>query len=207
VVLLLLLLLAAVAPNSLLLPHSAMPISRIPAKSSNPFDSDDEGPGVDRRKSGSGNHAAVAVDKHGHSHSSGHQRGASADALVRRSDQQKRADPSPNLFKARRESSQDSGGESSSGPRFRDSEFRGREALEYKSMEELEGYSVQKSKETTSSVENCVRVVSEIREEATQTLSALHQQGEQIKRTHEIAVDIDQNLSKVSPTMKKEEHQ
>jgi synaptosomal-associated protein 25 len=170
-----------------------MPISRIPAKTSNPFDSDDEGSG-DRQKRGNSVHAAV-VDKHGHS------RGASADGVMKRSDQQKRADPSPNLFKARREPSQESGGESS-GPRFRDSEFRGREALEYKSMEDLEGYSVQKSRETTSSVENCVRVVGEIREEATQTLSALHQQGEQIKRTHEMAVDIDQNLSKVSSIKK-----
>jgi synaptosomal-associated protein 25 len=64
-------------------------------------------------------------------------------------------------------------------------------------MAELEAYSVRKSKETTSSVDNCRRIVGEMKEEAAHTLSALHQQGEQIRRTHEVAVDVDQNLRKV----------
>ena len=91
----------------------------------------------------------------------------------------------------------DSREEPSSGFRFHDSDFRGHDALQYKSIEDLEGYSIQKSKETTNSVQNCLRVAEEIRSDATQTLLSLHEQGEKIKGTHEVAVDIDQNLSKV----------
>lgn len=69
--------------------------------------------------------------------------------------------------------------------------------LENKSVQELESYAVNKSEETTKSVNNCLKIAEDIREDATRTLETLHQQGEQIHRTHEMAVGIDQDLSKV----------
>ncbi|KNA20049.1 hypothetical protein SOVF_055990 [Spinacia oleracea] len=68
--------------------------------------------------------------------------------------------------------------------------------LENKSVQELESYAVNKSEETTKSVNNCLKIAEDIREDATRTLETLHQQGEQIHRTHEMAVGIDQDLSK-----------
>ncbi|CAN6550451.1 hypothetical protein ACFX13_011493 [Malus domestica] len=68
--------------------------------------------------------------------------------------------------------------------------------LEQQSMQELEKYAVNKSEETTKSVNNCLRIAENIRGDATRTLDMLHQQGEQITRTHMAAVDIDKDLSR-----------
>ncbi|KMT08975.1 hypothetical protein BVRB_6g136880 [Beta vulgaris subsp. vulgaris] len=68
--------------------------------------------------------------------------------------------------------------------------------LENKSMQELETYAVNKAEDTTKSVNNCLRIAEDIREDATKTLETLHQQGEQIHRTHQMAANIDQDLSK-----------
>ncbi|XP_050374043.1 putative SNAP25 homologous protein SNAP30 [Argentina anserina] len=68
--------------------------------------------------------------------------------------------------------------------------------LENQSVQELENYAVHKSEETTKSVNNCLKIAEDIRESATTTLDTLHQQGEQINRTHMAAVDIDRDLSK-----------
>lgn len=78
--------------------------------------------------------------------------------------------------------------------RYDDSQFQ-KQDLEYKSMEELEGYALQKAEETTSTVQNCLRVAEEIKGDASRTLLSLHEQGEQIRKTHEVALDIDHNLS------------
>ncbi|XP_006348809.1 putative SNAP25 homologous protein SNAP30 [Solanum tuberosum] len=64
------------------------------------------------------------------------------------------------------------------------------------SMQELEGYAVDQAKETTSSVNNCLKIAEDIRQEGAQTLDTLHKQGEQIHRTHMMAVDMDRDLSK-----------
>lgn len=69
--------------------------------------------------------------------------------------------------------------------------------LENQSMQELEGYAVYKAEETTKSVNGCLKIAEDMREDATKTLVMLHEQGEQITRSHAVAVDIDHNLSRV----------
>ncbi|KAM7484413.1 hypothetical protein LguiA_000422 [Lonicera macranthoides] len=64
------------------------------------------------------------------------------------------------------------------------------------SVQELETYAVDKSKETTDTVNNCLKIAENIRGDATRTLDTLHQQGEQIERTHHMAADMDKDLSK-----------
>ncbi|KAL8137668.1 hypothetical protein V2J09_003669 [Rumex salicifolius] len=59
-----------------------------------------------------------------------------------------------------------------------------------------EQYAVNKAEETTSTVNNCLRIAEDIKGDAARTLETLHQQGEQIHRTHQTAVTIDQDLSK-----------
>ncbi|KAL5218509.1 hypothetical protein ABZP36_019193 [Zizania latifolia] len=63
------------------------------------------------------------------------------------------------------------------------------------SMQELEDYAVHKAEETSRKVNDCVRATEAIREDAAQTLLTLHRQGEQITRTHQVAADIEQDLS------------
>ncbi|XP_004298390.1 PREDICTED: putative SNAP25 homologous protein SNAP30 [Fragaria vesca subsp. vesca] len=75
-------------------------------------------------------------------------------------------------------------------------DFRDSGGLENQSVQELENYAVYKSEETTKSVNNCLKIAEDIRESATTTLDTLHQQGDQINRTHMAAVDIDRDLSK-----------
>lgn len=77
-------------------------------------------------------------------------------------------------------------------------DFRDSGGLENQSVQELESYAVYKAEETTNSVNNCLKIAENIREEATQTLVTLHQQGEQITRSHHVAADIDHDLSRVS---------
>lgn len=77
------------------------------------------------------------------------------------------------------------------------SNHKSKEELDSMSVQELEGYAVDKSKETTDSVYNSLRIAEEIRGTATQTLDTLHQQGEQIHRTHQMAADTEKDLAKV----------
>lgn len=76
-------------------------------------------------------------------------------------------------------------------------DFRDSGGLENQSVQELEDYSVYKAEETTKAVNGCLKIAEEIREDATKTLVTLHQQGEQITRTHYAAADIDHDLSRV----------
>ncbi|XP_038680012.1 putative SNAP25 homologous protein SNAP30 [Tripterygium wilfordii] len=75
-------------------------------------------------------------------------------------------------------------------------DFRDSGGLENQSVQELENYAVYKSEETTKSVNNCLRIAENIREDATKTLDMLHNQGDQITRTHDMCVDMDKDLSK-----------
>lgn len=68
--------------------------------------------------------------------------------------------------------------------------------LENQSVQELENYAAHKAEETTSTVNNCLKIAEDIREDATRTLDMLHHQGEQIRRTHEMVADTDKDLSK-----------
>lgn len=74
--------------------------------------------------------------------------------------------------------------------------FRNSGGLENQSVQELESYAVYKAEETTKSVHSCLKIAENIREDATKTLVTLHQQGEQITRSHHVAADIDLDLSR-----------
>lgn len=76
-------------------------------------------------------------------------------------------------------------------------DFRDSGGLESQSVQELEDYAVYKAEETTKSVNSCLKIAEEMREDATKTLVMLHQQGEQITRSHHVAADIDHDLSRV----------
>lgn len=76
-------------------------------------------------------------------------------------------------------------------------DFHDAGGLEKQSVQELENYAVHKAEETTKTVNDCLKLAEEIREDATKTLVTLHQQGEQITRTHMVAADIDHDLSRV----------
>lgn len=88
-------------------------------------------------------------------------------------------------------------GSSASKDRYKNG-FRDSGGLENQSVQELENYAVYKSEETTKSVNNCLRIAEDIRQDATKTLEMLHEQGDQITRTHNMATDIDKDLSKVT---------
>ncbi|KAK8465852.1 hypothetical protein PHAVU_009G190830 [Phaseolus vulgaris] len=75
-------------------------------------------------------------------------------------------------------------------------DFRDSGGLESQSVQELEDYAVYKAEETTKSVNSCLKIAEEMREDATKTLVMLHQQGEQITRSHHVAADIDHDLSR-----------
>ncbi|RWW34279.1 hypothetical protein GW17_00000960 [Ensete ventricosum] len=79
-------------------------------------------------------------------------------------------------------------------------DFRDEGGLENQSVQELENYAAHKAEETTQKVNDCLKIAEVIREDASNTLVMLHQQGEQITRTHETAVSIDQDLSRVEKT-------
>ena len=81
--------------------------------------------------------------------------------------------------------------------RYKDG-FRDAGGLESQSVEELEHYAAYKAEETTDALAGCLRIAEDIKQDATDTLITLHKQGEQISRTHEKAVEIDQDLTKVS---------
>lgn len=71
------------------------------------------------------------------------------------------------------------------------------EGLQNQSVQELENYAAYKAEETTHKVNDCLKIAQVIREDASDTLVMLHQQGEQITRTHETTVSIDHDLSRV----------
>ncbi|KAK1296846.1 hypothetical protein QJS10_CPB15g01478 [Acorus calamus] len=75
-------------------------------------------------------------------------------------------------------------------------DFRDAGGLENQSVQELESYATYKAEETTEKVYGCVRIAEEIREDARTTLVTLHQQGEQITRTHLEAANIEHDLSR-----------
>lgn len=68
--------------------------------------------------------------------------------------------------------------------------------LDSMSVQELESYAVNQAQDTTKSVNSCLKIAEDIRQDATRTLDTLHQQGEQIHRTHVMAADMDRDLSK-----------
>ncbi|XP_039139535.1 SNAP25 homologous protein SNAP33-like [Dioscorea cayenensis subsp. rotundata] len=74
--------------------------------------------------------------------------------------------------------------------------FRDSGGLENQSVQELESYALYKAEETTLKVNGCLKIAEEIREDASRTLVTLHQQGEQITRTHLDAANIEHDLSR-----------
>ncbi|EEF47800.1 SNAP25 homologous protein SNAP33 [Ricinus communis] len=75
-------------------------------------------------------------------------------------------------------------------------DFRDSGGVENQSVQELENYAVYKAEETTKAVNGCLKIAEEIREDATKTMITLHQQGEQMYRTHNVAVEMDHDLSR-----------
>ncbi|XWS23115.1 hypothetical protein CRYUN_Cryun29cG0093600 [Craigia yunnanensis] len=75
-------------------------------------------------------------------------------------------------------------------------DFRDSGGLQSQTMEDLENYAVYKAEDTTNSVNNCLKIAENIREDAARTLDTLHQQGQQIERTHVMAVEIDKDLNR-----------
>lgn len=75
-------------------------------------------------------------------------------------------------------------------------DFRDSGGIEGQSVQELEGYAVYKAEETTKAVNSCLKIAEDMREDAAKTLVTLHQQGEQITRTHVVAADMEHDLSR-----------
>ncbi|KAL6541201.1 SNAP25 protein snap33 [Orobanche hederae] len=75
-------------------------------------------------------------------------------------------------------------------------DFRVSDGPEKQTVQELENYAVYKAQETTKTVNSCLKIAEDIREDASKTLVTLHQQGEQITRTHTMAADIEHDLSR-----------
>ncbi|KAL6541847.1 Helical region found in SNAREs [Orobanche gracilis] len=75
-------------------------------------------------------------------------------------------------------------------------DFRDSGGLETQTVEELESYAVYKAEENTKTVNNCLKIAEDMREDANKTLVTLHQQREQITRTHVVAADMDHDLSR-----------
>lgn len=75
---------------------------------------------------------------------------------------------------------------------------RGKKDLESMSVQELENYAVNQAEDTARSVNNCLKIVEDIREVGSQTLETLHHQDEQINRNHMMALDMDRDLHKVT---------
>ncbi|KAI9124794.1 hypothetical protein K1719_004121 [Acacia pycnantha] len=75
-------------------------------------------------------------------------------------------------------------------------DFKDSGGLEDQSVQELENYAMYKSEETTNDVNNCLRIAEDIRGDATRTLDMLHQQGDQIHRTHNMVVETEKDLSR-----------
>jgi synaptosomal-associated protein 25 len=76
-------------------------------------------------------------------------------------------------------------------------DFRDAGGLESQSVQDLEGYAAYKAEDTTRRTQGCLKIAEEMRDTASSTLVSVHQQGQQIRRTHMMALDIDQGLSRV----------
>lgn len=87
-------------------------------------------------------------------------------------------------------------GFSAANARYRN-EFRDSGGIENQSVQELENYAVYKAEETTNTLNGCLKIAEEMREDASNTLVKLHQQGQQITRTHQAVADIEHDLSRV----------
>ncbi|XP_008777761.2 SNAP25 homologous protein SNAP33-like [Phoenix dactylifera] len=119
-----------------------------------------------------------------------------------------RASSAPAISRANKESSQfgyseDEGrGTSSSYSGFSSArnkyknDFRESGGFENQSVQELENYAVYKADETTQKVNGCLKIAEEMRDDASRTLVTLHQQGQQINRTHLTTIDVDHELSR-----------
>ncbi|CAI0431629.1 unnamed protein product [Linum tenue] len=75
-------------------------------------------------------------------------------------------------------------------------DFRDSGGIENQSVQDLENYAVYKAEETTKAVNGCLKIAEDIREDASTTLITLHQQGEQITRSHIVTVELDNDLSR-----------
>lgn len=84
----------------------------------------------------------------------------------------------------------------SSKPSFKN-RFRDAGGVENQTVQQLESYALYKSEETTKTVQGCLKVAQGIRSDATRTLVMLNEQGEKITRTHQKALDIDHDLTRV----------
>lgn len=80
-----------------------------------------------------------------------------------------------------------------------ENDFRDSGGFENQSVQELEEYTVYKAEKTTEKINSCLKIAEDIKEDATKTLFSLHQQGEQITRTHLNVVNVDHDLSRVCP--------
>ncbi|PQP91607.1 putative SNAP25 homologous protein SNAP30 [Prunus yedoensis var. nudiflora] len=73
-------------------------------------------------------------------------------------------------------------GKRGSSPASYKNDFRDSGGIENQSVQELEKYAVYKAEETTQSVNNCLRIAENIREDATKTLDMLHAQDKDLSR-------------------------
>ncbi|KAM0937476.1 putative target SNARE coiled-coil domain-containing protein [Dioscorea sansibarensis] len=74
-------------------------------------------------------------------------------------------------------------------------DFRDSGGIDNQSTQELENYAVYKAEQNTEKLNGCLKIAHEIHDGATHTLVTLHQQGEQITRTHLNAANIEHDLS------------
>ncbi|KAH9315184.1 hypothetical protein KI387_023811 [Taxus chinensis] len=68
-------------------------------------------------------------------------------------------------------------------------------SLDFDLNEDHANKTLQQCEETTATVENCKKLAEEMEEEAAKTLANLYEQGQLIRRTHNVAVDIDHHLT------------
>jgi hypothetical protein len=68
---------------------------------------------------------------------------------------------------------------------------------ENRAVRDLQAYAMHKPQETLSTIKNCLRVAEQTKDAAGETMALLHAQGDQILRTHETVVKVDQHLTVV----------
>lgn len=163
------------SPLKVAKPNSVDPVYAVNKSGSNPFDSDDE-----------------ARDNNNKKYSSS-RKASSERALVTL---EVNTNPFDDLDDNKNSSSSSYAPQSADRYRYKN-DFRDSGGLENQSVQELESYAVYKADETTKSVHSCLKIAENIREDATKTLVTLHQQGEQITRSHYVAAGIDHDLSRV----------
>jgi len=66
---------------------------------------------------------------------------------------------------------------------------------ENRAVRDLQAYAMLKPQETLSTIKNCLRVAEQTKDAAGDTMALLHVQGDQILRTHETVVKVDQHLT------------